>query len=152
MSPTVGLFFYAPCYIKFVSNLKYYLNKELYFTKDSKYNVVCDYPIGIIDDIEIHFLHYKSEQEAYEKWNRRKLRVDYDNLFIKFCDNDLCTIEHVEMFSKLPYKKKVMFISKKYIGDSIVYLPLCKNNGKVGDLYNNRWKYRFSFNVLKWLN
>lgn len=152
MSPTVGLFFYAPCYIKFVSNLKYYLNKELYFTKDSKYNVVCDYPIGIIDDIEIHFLHYKSEEEAYEKWNRRKQRVDYDNLYIKFCDNDLCTIDHVEMFSKLPFKKKVMFTSKKYSIESIVYLPLCKKNGKVGDLYNNRWKYRFSFNVLKWLN
>lgn len=153
MSPTVGLYLNAPCYIKFISNLRYYIDLDLKFTQISRYNGRCEYPIGLLDDIEIHFLHYKSEKEAYEKWNRRKQRINYDNLFIKFCDNDYCTEEHVIAFSKLNYKKKVMFTAKKYkLNKSIVYLPLAKNEERVGDLYNNRWRYRLYFNVLKWLN
>ena len=38
-------------------------------------------PIGILDDIEVIFLHYKSEDEAYQKWNRRKERIVWDNIF-----------------------------------------------------------------------
>lgn len=106
MSPTVGLYLNAPCYIKFISNLRYYIDLDLKFTHISRYNGRCEYPIGLLDDIEIHFLHYKSEKDAYDKWNRRKQRINYDNLFIKFCDNDYCTDEHVIAFSKLNYKKR----------------------------------------------
>lgn len=30
------------------------------------------YPIGKLDDIEVHFSHYDSQEEAMEKWTRRK--------------------------------------------------------------------------------
>lgn len=33
------------------------------------------YPIGRIKDVDIHFLHYENEEEAYEKWNKRKERM-----------------------------------------------------------------------------
>lgn len=79
-SPTVGLFFIADDYIKFISDIKRYVNTELKFIypESSKWRCkVCEdkrygsYPVGILDDIEIFFLHYHNEQEAYEKWNRR---------------------------------------------------------------------------------
>lgn len=71
-SPTVGLYFFADDYIRFVSNLKRYINGELKFIKltSSKWyqhikqeSNIGTYPIGVIDDIEIFFLHYHSEKK-----------------------------------------------------------------------------------------
>lgn len=117
-SPTVGLLLFADEYIKFVSNLKYYLSLELtfipkiqskyyeYYTEKERY-----YPIGVLGDIEIVFLHYKSENEAYEKWNRRKKRINWDNLIVKFNDQNRATEEHIRTFDRLPYKNKLCFVS-----------------------------------------
>ena len=74
-SPTIGLYLFSADYIKFIGNLKYYIEKEITFInyKDSKYkdelvkyNQV-NIPIGKLDDIEIIFLHYQSEDEARTK-------------------------------------------------------------------------------------
>ena len=90
-SPTIGLTFFADEYIKFVTNFDYYINCELTFIpkSESKYYYRYKdrdkyYPIGKQDDIEVVFLHYKSEEEAYQKWNRRKKRINYNNLIFKF--------------------------------------------------------------------
>ena len=123
LSPTVGLFFMAKDYIKFVSNLKYYLDLELDFIdiSESKYKdwdgfkkSTINYPIGRLQDIELFFMHYKSREEALEKWNRRKKRVNYDNLIVKFNDSNLCTYEDLLLFDNLPYEKKFCFSVKKY--------------------------------------
>ena len=114
LSPTAGLYFFAPDYIKFVSDLKKYLDAPLRFInpEESKYydeikkrNQI-DKPIGILDDVEIVFLHYKTKEEAEEKWNRRKERVNYDNIIIKFSRMDLCTEKEIEEFDKLPFENK----------------------------------------------
>ncbi len=71
-TPFVGLFLYGPCYMKFLRDIDYYLASELVFIQASKYKKrPKTYPIGVLDDIEIHFTHYKSEEEALEKWMRR---------------------------------------------------------------------------------
>jgi uncharacterized protein (DUF1919 family) len=107
-TPTVGLFFFSDCYIKFLQDLKGNLNKELRFINVSKYEkgnqlrTSSYYPIGVIgNEIEIHFLHYKTEDEAREKWDRRKSRVDFDNLFISFTDNEPFTNEQLLTFDNL---------------------------------------------------
>ena len=122
-SPTVGLFFYADDYIKFLRNLKNYTSKKLKFInpndskwkddakKDARFG---SYPIGIIDDIEIFFLHYKTEQEAKEKWERRCKRINFDNLIIKFNDQNLCNESHVISFFELPFKNKLFFTVKDW--------------------------------------
>ncbi len=158
-TPTVGLFFYAACYIKFLLNLKENLHADLIFIKESKYNEANNlrknkyYPIGLINgEIEIHFLHYASEHEALEKWKRRSQRVNFDNLYLALTDNDLCTIKEIEAFDKLAYKK--VFFSAQQIPhiQSLVWLPQFQEKGKVGDLYSDPWLYRKYFNVVKWLN
>ena len=120
LSPTVGLYFFADDYIRFVKNLKYYISLDLKFISfdDSKYkdelyrrNRIC--PIGVLDDVEIVFLHYKSEQEAEEKWNRRKARINWDKMYFKFSKMNLCTEEHLIKFSELPYKNKFMLNTRK---------------------------------------
>ena len=99
LSPTVGMFFLADDYIRFVCDLKTYVNQPLTMIEphNSKYYDILsadrpvDYPIGKIGDVEMMFLHYKSNEEAIEKWNRRVDRINWDNLLIKFNDNNGCT-------------------------------------------------------------
>lgn len=114
LSPTAGLYFFAPDYIKFVSDLRRYLNTPLRFInpEESKYyeeikkrNQI-NRPIGILDDVEIVFLHYKTKEEAEEKWNRRKERVNFDNIILKFSRMDLCTEKEIQKFDSLPFKNK----------------------------------------------
>ncbi len=114
LSPTAGLYFFAPDYIKFVSDLRRYLDTPLRFIEpeESKYyeelqkRNQTDKPIGIINDVEIVFLHYKSKEEAEEKWNRRKERVNFDHIILKFSRMDLCTEKEIEEFDRLPFKNK----------------------------------------------
>lgn len=160
-SPTVGLFFYAPCYIEFIDNLDFMLEQDLQFVSKSKYDISNKYrednkryyPIGVLGSIEIHFLHYNSEKDAFEKWNYRKVRIDKKNLFVKFCDRDLCNRDLINRFDALNFPKKIFFSSKKLPEiKSAIYLPAYKNDSCVGDLYNNRWTYRFRFSIIRWLN
>ena len=74
-TPFVGMFVFSPDYIKMLKNLKHYLsgNIPLKFVKESKYIKYFDnsYPLALLDDIELHFLHYADEEEATQKWERR---------------------------------------------------------------------------------
>ena len=158
-TPTVGLFFFAPCYIKFISELKKNIDSELRFTNSSRYAKGNElranswYPIGLLNnEIEIHFLHYQSEEEAYLKWERRKERINWKNLFLIFTDNEGYSLDEVKKFDSIKYPK-VFFSAKKI--DGIKCLVHLNNDGEhdnVGNLYDNRWNYRKHFNVVKWLN
>ena len=53
------------------------------------------------------FLHYKSKEEAAEKWNRRKERIQWDNLFFKMSEQNLCNPEILKKFDSLPAEKKI---------------------------------------------
>lgn len=121
LSPTAGLYFFAPDYIKFIYNLKKYLDAPLTFieSEQSKYydelklRNQLDKPIGKILDIEIVFLHYATKEEAEEKWNRRKVRVNFDHIIIKFSRMDLCTCKEMEKFDSLPFSNKFLLNNRK---------------------------------------
>jgi uncharacterized protein (DUF1919 family) len=116
-TPFVGLFIMAPCYVTMLKNLKFFIEADLIFTKASKYEERNSdreaknkfYPIGLLNgEVEIHFLHYSSEQEAFETWNKRKQRINWSDLYIKFDSaKDACTIELLQEFDSLPYVNKL---------------------------------------------
>ena len=160
-SPTVGLFFYPDDYIMFLKDLKHNMEAPVEFVEKSKYGQANRfrenehyYPIGVIDGkIEIHFLHYKTQEEALEKWIKRASRVNFDNLYIKMDDRDGCTLENIIEFDSLPYKNKIIFTSKEYAGiASQIVLPKCKGQKCVGELYGHKYLWRNTFNVVQWLN
>lgn len=152
-TPTAGLFFFPPCYLKFVYNLDHYITQPLVFIKESKYikeNV--SYPIGLLGDVEIHFLHYKSEHEASDKWQRRIKRINFSNMYFIFTDQDSCTYDDLEKFDKLKYENKICFVSKDYPNlKSAIWVKDYTKDKSVGDLYTTKL-YRKYLDVVSWLN
>lgn len=119
-SPFVGLFIFSDDYIKLISKLEFYMSKNLVFIEHSESiyakeikDTIVYYPIARLVDIEIHFLHYKDNYEAETKWNKRKLRINYDNIIIKMCDRDLFSPSLLQVFSGVD-RKKIFLTSKKY--------------------------------------
>lgn len=144
-TPTLGLYFMYPDYIEFLSHLEFYLtDAKIQFVEHSKYSQGDErrtkwkhwYPIGLLNGkVEIHFLHYHTEEEAAEKWYRRAKRVNFNKLFVIGMDQNLCTKQDIETFDKLPFKEKIFFSSHKSCGDSVVYMSEFSNKGQVGDPY-----------------
>lgn len=149
-SPTLGLYFMFPDYILFLKDLGHYLTSEIVFVEHSKYQLGDDrraewtishhwYPIGLLDgNVEIHFLHYRSEKEAADAWHRRAARVNMDNLLIIGMDQNLCTEQDIREFDKLPYQRK-LFFSTHNLPDLTSNVFLDKFSGK--DSVGNPYKY-----------
>lgn len=120
-SPTVGLFFMADEYIKFLCRFPDILKSDIRFIDpdESKYREFLkndkrfgSYPIGLIDDVEIAFLHYHSREEVIEKWKRRVQRVNFNKILFKMNDQNMCTDEHVKNFLSLDLPNKVFFTAR----------------------------------------
>ena len=111
-SPFEALFFFN--FDQLSESLIYYMSQEFDFIspddsvflddmkKRGTYNA---YPIAKYkkSDIEIHFLHYHSREEALEKWNRRKQRIDYNNMLSIEYTNDKDAINYNSTFKKCIY-------------------------------------------------
>ena len=77
-------------FVKFACNLKEYLNESLVFIDTD-----ASYPVAKLKDITINFTHYKTEEEARDKWNERKNRINWNNLFIITNDRDNITLNDI---------------------------------------------------------
>ena len=151
-TPTINLFFYPEDFLKFLSNIKENLEYELIEDESD-----CNYPIGSLNNIKIHFMHYKTFEEAKEKWDSRKNRINYNNLFIMCTDRDGCTYEQIKRFDQLPYKNKIMFTHKPYPEfKSCYYIEGFEQEPSVGILLNyignTRKRYLNKFDFVKWFN
>lgn len=108
-SPTVNLSIGMNDFVKMVKNLRWYMEQE--FTQiESKEK----YPVGLLGGVQVNFIHYKTFEEAVQKWEERKKRINWDDLFIIGTDKDGCTLETIRDFERLPYKNKVIFTHVEY--------------------------------------
>ena len=153
LSPTVNLFFFPGDFIKFVENLDFYLQQELQFIDNKNYN----YPVGILKDIQIHFMHYKNKEDAKLQWEKRCKRINRKNIFIMMTDRDGCSEDMIRRFDELPYKNKVIFTNKEYKQfPSAFHISGFDNGPSVGHLFKfqNTFgkKYFDNFDYIKWFN
>ncbi len=148
-TPTVGLFIMDEDYICFLERLDYFLQQTLQFIRPEQskyYNKISrngtqqiTYPIGVLDNqVEIHFLHYHSVQEASEKWLRRIKRINHDRLIIKMSlrDEDCNMPDIITRFMALPFSNKICFspIQAPDNSPNIIHIPeLSKLNLVGGD-------------------
>lgn len=158
-TPTCGLFFMAEEYIKFIYNLDHYLSideiieikqedsKYKEYLKEIQYNGI----IGKIEDLEIMFLHYDNIEEAREKWNRRKKRINKEKMIFKFNDQNLCEYTHLQKFNEFDAKNKICFTAKKYDEIDSIQLEQYKNDEFVIKDANER-DYKKYFNIYEYIN
>ena len=153
-SPFVNLYLDSRDFIKYLKNMEHYNNCELSFI--NKENI--DYPVGMLDDIKLYFVHYESEEQARSKWIERSKRINLENLFILMTDRDGCTKDDLIEFDNLPYKNKIVFTHVPYDDiKSAVYIKGFEKDNEVGMCFKfkNRFtgkKYYDDFNYVKWFN
>lgn len=158
-SPFVNLFIEAGDYIKILKNLKYYMSCELTFLEEGTGTPnypYAGYPIGVLDDVYIYFMHYSSVDEAKEKWNARVKRINYDNLYVLMTDRSHCTYQLLKEFDSLPYHKVVFTHNQMPEIHSSFYISGFEKEDKVGilsDYCGKSWKkYYDQFDFIKWFN
>lgn len=159
-TPFIGLFLYPDCYIQLLENFDKCINDPLTFKAFSKYtNATAKYPIGsLANDVEIHFLHYDSEADALDKWNRRVSRLKEDisrevPIFVKFCDRDGCTSDHLSRFHKTPFKHKLSISTHAVDHLFHFYQPELKDTEYESvvdglNLFRKRYKH---FDITHWI-
>jgi uncharacterized protein (DUF1919 family) len=164
LSPTIGIAMSTSHFVKFCNNLKHYIG-ILPIEEKSPYH----YPIAKIDDIEIRLVHYKTFSEFIEKWERRKTRINYDNIFVMMDDDENYTLEAylgtkrsseatIEEFKKIPYKKICFTTNAEYKNQPCFsYLKryrkqLTPRVLTALDGYSGKRVFEYKFDFVKWLN
>ena len=128
MSPTCGLGIRGNDYIKFCNNIRHYLSLKLEFIKfeNSKfreqYQGFKPFPVGKLEDVEVYFTHYHSEEEAAEKWYRRAKRINWDNVIFKISHRESFSDDDIKAFALLDLPNKLIIAEKDY-GEKTVIIP-----------------------------
>lgn len=152
-SPTINLYIKLDEFNLFCLYLHEYLdgNMKQVFLND------CNYPVGELKptdnqlpNIYIRFMHYDSFEEALKKWDERKRRINWDNLYII---NDCTTVGAERLvsqkviydFNRITYPKMI-FVNRNY-GFCNEYV-LCSRRNKIliHPLDKNRYSWKYGFN------
>lgn len=134
LSPTVNTFIPEPGFVKMVLNLRHYMAQELVIQWGETY------PIGKLDDIEIHFMHYETCKEAKEAWERRKARINWDKIFVICTDRDGFDEAVYEKWCQIPYPKILFTANPNFTKDAVCF-PEHAVAGQIGDLIPSRKFY-----------
>lgn len=114
-SPTINIAWDKSEYAKFISDLPYYLRQPLKCEREGRFNTG-EHPIGSLGEnerkVKMELIHNLSFDEAKEQWDRRKERINFDNIFVKFAfDETNDWQECMRVFDALEYKKICFFPS-----------------------------------------
>ncbi len=123
LSPTINLFFTIEDFNYFCKYLKTYIKADLKVFKDD--NV--DYPVGLLvpksffrklKPLRVDFMHYPTFENAKEKWEERKKRINYNKiLVVNSCcystEVDSLKEKDIKNWSKIKYPK-VMLVESSF--------------------------------------
>lgn len=156
LSPFIGISFDNKVFPVLARDIKSYMSEKLNFV-----NMGTLYPTAYLGDILLHFEHYNSNEQALDSWNRRKLRVDYDNLFFVMSDRPTkmaITESDILKLKSVSCRGKVVFsILDIPEVDYIIHLPKdnkleCVNDYMKRKNYLGKWEWENYFNYVLWLN
>ncbi|GHU07663.1 hypothetical protein FACS189431_2590 [Alphaproteobacteria bacterium] len=120
-TPIINLWIDHSDFLLFVENMHEFIQNGI-LTQNK--NSDKKYPVGflvskVVGKIEINFMHYDSFMKAKGDWERRKKRINWDDVRVVFDWNRDTPIEKsfVKRFSQLPYKHKTILCGEygKYL-------------------------------------
>lgn len=153
LSPTINLNIGMKAFVRMVENLPWYMEQEIVEVKEKS-----SCPIGMLGDVRIGFVHYDTFEEAVQKWEERKKRINWDNLFIVGTEKCGCDLKTVQKFDQLPYKNKVIFTHIEYPQiASAYYIKGFEEEDEMGVLTNYKdtplkRRYLDDFDYVSFLN
>lgn len=159
LSPTVNLMMRQDDFLCFVSNLDVYLSEQLSFLErpEGECPRALLSPVGF-QQILIHFTHYRTEEEAAQKWYERAQRINKDNLFILIEERDGIGRKELEAFGALNARGLVAFTCNHYPDlPYCVFLSQYHSAGEVGNILKKHMlddsrEYEQFFDFVKWFN
>lgn len=151
LSPTINLFLMPKDFIKFCSDLHHYIAlTPTLITEESD-----TFPVASLGDIKLYAIHYLSFDDFKAAWEKRKKRINWQNISIMMTMRDGATMDDLKVFDALPYKNKVVFVPYPIPEISSSYvIPNTANNGE--DKEHNKvkelTKYENRFTRRQWID
>lgn len=112
LSPTINLYFDNEEFIRFCT----YLDEYLFLAVEECISIQKPFPVGVLHgshgDVHIYFMHYDSFEQAVSRWNERKKRINYDNIYI-IMEAQKCSSAILAKFNDIPYANKVVLTDGK---------------------------------------
>ena len=149
LTPTVALSITPGSFIRMCLDLKRYMGEELVRVETDR-----PYPVGRLADINIYFVHYNSFEEARAAWNRRRERINYDNIFIIMKESGAIAPQKKKDFQRIPYPK-VMFVSHPTDEPNEFYISGFERRGFLDDIIqfqDGRRRYFEQFDFVSFLD
>lgn len=143
LSPTVNLRIDSKEFFKFLNHMDYYMSLQIDFYDDLNIS----YPLGKLGDITIHFNHYHTKEEAVLKWEERKKRINWNNVYIITNDLDGVTEEDINSIKDFPCHNIIVFTHRHYmdipytyyVGDKEQLMKMLKKSVLTGLYEFERW-------------
>lgn len=157
-SPFINLDFDDKDFYKLAPDIKYYMQQDLQFVHGIE---PC--PTAYLGDILLRFVHYHSDEEAREKWNTRKLRMNYDNMFLLCSDRPhgekIVTDEDIASLKDIDVKGRCVFTVRDI--PDLNYLVKVREDEEGGFVniymldktcFLQRWRWETAFDWVHFLN
>ena len=120
-SPFINITIKDEDFVRFMRHPRVYMEEELIFSF-KEYSDWDGYEIATFNcgNVPILMNHSPDFDEAVRKWNERKQKINWYNIFVTMMTN---SPEVLEQFDALPHGKKICFVPFKSDLDSAFYVP-----------------------------
>lgn len=109
LSPMINMAEEVDDFNKLMLNLDTYMSYPVEFVKaEYEPSLKREYPIGLLNDIPLYLNHYESFEQAVNCWERRKKKINKNNiLIVSYATSEKTLYE----FENITYKNKLIFTS-----------------------------------------
>lgn len=125
-TPTINMFIPGDSFVRLVKDLPHYLSVTPTVVHENYQDPIdpsiC-YPVIALEDVQLHCLHSHSAQEAIADWERRKQRVNLENIFVigntwnfRGCEDQIGEL------ADCGYPTVIFTNDQQYSGDSFIVL------------------------------
>lgn len=106
-SPFINMYVPESDFLRFLHFPREYMQAPLKLVDEGQYQNGY-YPICSLYDIKVHMVHYHDFKQAAEKWEERKQRINWENVFVMMGTDSW---QIADEFDRLPYKHKACIVS-----------------------------------------
>lgn len=155
-SPTINLWMRDEDFLSFIEHLREYIAADV----EEAFVEGIAYPAGRITisdgaSILLLFMHYSSFQEARQKWNSRKQRINYDKLYVIMEypgteETEEQFLDTVRRFDRLPVRHKRLLTGRSPAHSPNAVVMDCYAEG--GFVPGKILRYKTPCSLKRWLD